>query len=239
MQPGFQQCGDFLVVQVRHREMAVAADADGGKVGHVRVPAIGIDEVDEFLRHDVAALPDLDIGPGRCRLAGDRKVVPPDDLDRYFCEHIMKSESGTAVPAAGPSGPSIRAARSSCAPVHSAAEYSPASEKSASGAATAATPATVSGSVATVATVAGDDLRFSTASDTSGKNVLNRAIAVAPHDLPGLPTLLAPDFRPALDPHQPEVTFENAGQAASGRRVADRARTKLADMPQSNPIRVP
>src|SRR5215467_3566254 len=104
MQPGFQQCGDFLVVQIRHREMAVAVDTHSRKVGHVRVPAIGIDEVDEFLRHDVAALPDLDIGPGRCRLAADRKVVSPDDLDRYFVS-IMKSESGTAVPATGPSGP--------------------------------------------------------------------------------------------------------------------------------------
>ena len=45
-----------------------------------------VDQIDEFLRHDDAPLPDLNIGIGRWRLTGGREIVAPDDLNRNFRE---------------------------------------------------------------------------------------------------------------------------------------------------------
>ena len=42
---------DLDIVQIRHREMRVPEDADVGQMGQVGVAAIGVDQIDELLRH--------------------------------------------------------------------------------------------------------------------------------------------------------------------------------------------
>ena len=54
------------------------------EVGEMGMAAIGIDEIDELLRHNNAPLPDLDVGIHGWWLTGCREIVTPDDLDRYL-----------------------------------------------------------------------------------------------------------------------------------------------------------
>ena len=84
--------------------MRVSENADIREVGEVGTPAIGIDEIDELLRHNDAALPDLDVGIYRGRLTAVGKLSP-QTISMGILVSFKKSAIGIDVPVIGPSGP--------------------------------------------------------------------------------------------------------------------------------------